>query len=57
MIIDDGFVPGVRLYNVCAWRPSCRRIHISRSDEYDHNFFHPENIAPARARVVIKMCL
>jgi hypothetical protein len=26
-------------------------------NEYDHDLFHPGKIAPARARVLIKMCL
>src|SRR4030095_4428611 len=55
MTIDDRFERVVCLGS--AWRLSCRQIHVSRLDEYDHDLFHPENIAPAPARVVIKMCL
>jgi hypothetical protein len=57
MIIDNRFVRGVFLGSACAWRRSYRQIHGSLLDEYDHDLFHPENIAPAQGRVVIKMCL
>jgi hypothetical protein len=57
MIIYNRFVRVVCLASACAWRLSCRQIHISRLDEYDHDLFHPENITPARARVIIKMWL
>jgi hypothetical protein len=57
MTIDDRFIRGVCLGSACVWRLSCRQIHVSRLDEYDHDLFHPENIAPARVRVLIKMCL
>ena len=57
MIIDNRYVRGECLRSACAWWLSCRQIHVSRLDEYDHDLFHPENIARARARVVIKMCL
>jgi hypothetical protein len=55
MIIHNRFARDVCLDN--AWRLSCRHIHVSRLDEYDHNLFHPQNIVLARAWVVIKMCL
>jgi hypothetical protein len=57
MIIHNRFVRGVSLASACAWRLSCRQIDVLRLDEYDHDLFHPENIAPALARVIIKMCL
>jgi hypothetical protein len=57
MIIDDRFIRAVCLGSACAWQLFCRQIHVSRSDEYDHDLFHPQNIAPARGRVLIKMCL
>ena len=55
MIIHNRFARVVCLGS--ARRLSCRQIYILRLDEYDHDLFHPQNIAPARARVVIKMCL
>ena len=57
MIIDNRFVRVVCLTSGCAWRLSYRQIRISRLDEYDQNLFHPENIALARAWMIIKMCL
>lgn len=58
MIIHNRFVRVVVcLASACAWQLSCRQIHISRLDEYDQDLFHPENIAPARAWMIIKMCL
>ena len=57
MIIHNRFVRVVCLAGAGVWRPSCTQIHVERLDEYDHDLFHPEKIAPARAWVIIKMCL
>jgi hypothetical protein len=57
MIFGNRFVRGVCLGSAGAWRLFFRQIHVSRLNEYDHDLFHPENIARARARVVIKMWL
>jgi hypothetical protein len=57
MIIHNRFVRVVSLASACAWRLSSRQIDVLLLDEYDHDLFHPENIAPARAWVIIKMWL
>jgi hypothetical protein len=44
MIIGNRFARGVYLASACAWRLSCRQIHGSRLDKYDHDLFHPETL-------------
>jgi hypothetical protein len=55
MIIHNRFIRVV--YLAGAWRLRCGQIHLSLLDEYHHDLFHPRNIAPAPAQVVIKICL